>query len=488
MTVDKLKDYVAYTRQHFEEGLIRAGFVQKDAAWKGAINHSKGTTDVTVCLNSDYPFRPPSVIPVDPNEVAWSWHRELNGALCLVAEDDREELWWTDPSAFLEQVESWFDQADSSWPNDRPDLDLDRYFNPSDDRHLYLYDDLHQYCDEFVRFRSEKNNIMRIGRGTRPSKKSKHNKDRFGYVTDLGEVDLPPRSWNDISALINSSVNLDRIIRSWSVEILVLMYRRGTHDGAIVMEAFPTTDGGIGARRLLSGADTEAARMARAGLLAPELQRCRVAIVGIGALGSFIADMLVRSGIRHLTLVDNDIVMPGNLIRHLVGPDMVGMLKTKAVQQHLITHHGITAENITTKDQALTSVEDSATLLKSHDVVVNATADFATTALLHVTAQTLSRRIISAAIQNRGTSYRIDLLPPLEGADPLPSSALDTEQQNPEIFEAGCGSPISPTPPYVVMEAAAATVRHTVGLLTGHPLHPAGEIRNLSTKERRIPE
>ncbi|MEK0226177.1 ThiF family adenylyltransferase [Bifidobacterium mongoliense] len=488
MTVDRLKDYVAYTRQHFEEGLIRAGFVQKDAGWKGAINHSKGTTDVTVCLNSDYPFQPPSVIPVDPSEVAWSWHRELNGALCLVAEDDHEGLWWTDPSAFLEQVKSWFDQADSSWPNDRSDLDLDRYFNPSDDRHLYLYDDLYQYRGEFVRFRPEKNNIMRISRGTRPLKTSKHSKDCFGYVANLGEVDRPPRSWNDISALINSSVNLERRIRSWSVEVLVLMYRRGTHDGAIVVKVFPTTDGGIGVRRLLSGADTEAARMARAGLLAPELQRCRVAIVGIGALGSFIADMLVRSGIRNLTLVDNDIVMPGNLIRHLVGPDMVGMLKTKAVQQHLITHYGIATENITTKDQALTSVEDSATLLKSHDVVVNATADFATTALLHVTAQTLSRRIISAAIQNRGTSYRIDLLPPLEGADPLPSSAPDTEHQNPEIFEAGCGSPISPTPPYVVMEAAAATVRHAVGLLTGHPLHPAGEIRNLSTKKRRIPE
>ena len=201
--------------------------------------------------------------------------------------------------------------------------------------------------------------------------------------------------------------------------------------------------------------------------------------MGAGALGSFVADMLVRSGIRHLTLVDGDIVMPGNLVRHLVGPEAIGQSKVEAVKQHLVVRSGIAAADIAVIDETLTSGDEAVELLSGHDLVVNATADFTTTALLHVTAQALSKRIVSAAIQNDGTSYRIDVLPPLDGADPLPPSSVTGDRIVPGLFEAGCGSPVSPTPPYAVIEAAAATVRHAIGLLVERPLHPAGEARDL---------
>lgn len=481
MTLTEYDDYVAYTRQHFEEGLIRASFTEDDTGgWRGTIVHAGGSTEVLIALRSRYPFQPPRVVPLDPDAVAWSWHRELDGSLCLVAEDDHEGLWWTEAPAFLEHVTAWFEQATAGWPDDRPDLDLDRYFEPSEDECLYLYDDLTRYPSGFVRFRPAANNTMRIGGGTKPAKSSKHSKDRFGYVANLGDVDVPPRTWDDVSARINPSVDLDRRIRNHSIEIVVLIYRRGSHDGAVALEVWPTVDGGIAVRRLRSGADTDAAKAARSGLLAPELRGRRVAVVGVGALGSFITDMLVRSGVRNLSLVDGDVVMPGNLVRHLVGPEAVGRSKVEAVKQHLVDRSGIAVADITVIDHALTSGDEAVELLSDHDLVVNATADFATTALLHVTAQALSKRILSAAIQNDGTSYRIDVLPPFDGADPLPPSSVVVDQPEPELFEAGCGSPISPTPPYAVIEAAAAAVRHTVGLLAERPLHPAGEARDLS--------
>lgn len=479
MTLTEYDDYVAYSRQHFEEGLMRAGFTEDETGWRGAIIHAEGATEVLIMLRSRYPFQPPRVVPVDSDAVAWSWHRELDGSLCLVAEDDHEGLWWTDAPAFLEHVTAWFEQAAAGWPDDRPDLDLDRYFEPSEDERLYLYDDLTRYPSGFIRFRPAANNTMQISGGTKPAKSSKHSKDRFGYIANLGDVDVPPRTWDDVSARINPSVDLDRRIRNHSIEIVVLIYRRGSHDGAITLEVWPTVDGGIAVRRLRSGADTDAAKTARSGLLAPEIRGCRVAVVGAGALGSFVADMLVRSGIRHLTLVDGDIVMPGNLVRHLVGPEAIGQSKVEAVKQHLVVRSGIAAADIAVIDETLTSGDEAVELLSGHDLVVNATADFTTTALLHVTAQPLSKRIVSAAIQNDGTSYRIDVLPPLDGADPLPPSSVTVDRLVPELFEAGCGSPISPTPPYAVIEAAAATVRHAIGLLVERPLHPAGEARDL---------
>lgn len=486
MTLVGYDNYVAYSRQHFEEGLIRAGFTEEEPGWRGTILHGGGGSEVLIALRSRFPFQPPRVVPVDPDAVAWSWHRETDGSLCLVAEDDREELWWTDAPVFLEHVTAWFDQEAAGWPDDRPDLDLDRYFEPSADERIYLYDDLAQYRNGFVRFRPARNDTMRISRGTKPAKTSKHSKDRFGYVADLGELEMPPRTWEDVSALITPSVDLDRRILSHSIEVVVLIYRRGSREGAITLEVWPTKNGGIAVRRLHSGADTATARTIRAGLLAPELVGRRVAIVGVGALGSFIADMLVRSGIRQLTLVDGDVVMPGNPARHLVGPEAVGQWKVEAVKQHLGSRSEIEAADIAVINRALTSSDAALELLSGHELVVNATADFATTALLHVTAQTLATRIVSAAIKNDGTTYRIDLLPPLDGADSLPRSPVHAEQHRPELFEAGCGSPISPTPPYAVIETAAATVRHAIGLLVERPLHPAGEVRDLPTGSMRL--
>ncbi len=479
MTIDEYDEYVAHSRQHFEEGLIRAGFVEVDTGWRGTIAHTGGSTEVVISFRARFPFQPPRVVPVDPDSVTWSWHRELDGALCLVAEDDHDNLWWTETSAFLEHVTAWFEQADAGWPDDRPDLDLERYFQASEDQRLYLYDDLASYPSGFVRFRPSSNNTMRIGSGTRPPKASRHSKDRFGYVADLGDIDVPPRSWQDIAARIAPDVDLDRRIRNHLVDLVVLIYRRGIHDGAIVLEVLPTKDGVTAVRRLRAAADTTAAKTARAGVIAPLLHEARVAIVGVGALGSFTADLLVRAGIRHLTLIDNDIVMPGNLIRHLVGPELVGMPKVTAVKRHLVARHEIAADDIEELDEAISSGDAAMELLTSHDLVVDTSADFATTALLHVAARSARKRIISASIQYDGATYRVDLLPPIEGADPLPTSSVDVDQQPPALFEAGCGSPISPTPPHVAVEAASATVRHVIGLLIEHPVHPSGEVRAL---------
>lgn len=478
-------DYIAHSRQHFEEGLIRSGFVEVDEGWEGAVPHSEGHTTVIVSFPSRFPFQPPRVVPLDREAVPWSWHRELDGSLCLVAEDDHEGLWWTDWIVFLQHVTAWFDQANSGWIGDRPDLDLERYFESSGDRRLYLYDDLAQFRNGFVRFRPSKNSTMRIGRGTRPKKISKHSNDRFGYVVDLGSVDVPPRSWADISSRTAPGVELDRRIRDFRVQIVVLIYKRGSHDGAVALDVTPTVDGGISVKRLRSGADTNEARAARSGLLAPELYECRVAIIGVGALGSFTADMLVRAGIRRLTLIDGDVIMPGNLVRHLVGPDAIGMPKVEAVRTHLLARRDVESDGIVLVEDALTSSEKAAELLRNNDLLVDATADYATTAMLHVVANSLSTQIVSTAIQNKGESYRIDLLPPMKDALPLPSSVLDAVVQAPEVFEVGCGSPISPTPPHVVMEAAAATVRHVIGLLVKRPLHPSGEVRHLPSSAAR---
>lgn len=480
MTFSGYEDYVLYSRQHFEEGLIRAGFVERESGWHGPIEHSGQRTEVILSLPARFPFHPPRVVPTAKDSTPWSWHRELDGALCLVAEDDHDNLWWVEAAAFLEHVTDWFVNSDAGWPGDRPDLDLERYFRRSQDERLYIFDDLEARRDSFVRFRPSANNTMLIGSGTRPPKASKHNNARFGYVADLGEVDVPPRDWGDISAQVRADVNLDHRIRTHLVEIVVLLYRRGAHGGAIVLEVWPTKGGGIEARWLKAAADTDAARFSRAGSAAPLLREVRVAIIGVGALGSFVADMLVRAGVRNLTLVDDDIVKPGNLIRHLVGPQAVGLAKVTAVQQSLAARHQIPTAGITIQEDTVTSGDVAMELLMSHDLVINTSADFSTTALLHVMARSTGQHLVSAVIQNGGATYRVDILPPLNDVPSLTDTIATPHESSRDVFEAGCGSPISPTPPHVAIEAAATTVRHAIGILVANPVHSAGELRDFT--------
>ena len=43
------------------------------------------------------------------------------------------------------------------------------------------------------------------------------------------------------------------------------------------------------------------------------IARARVILFGVGGVGSWVAESLVRTGIRHITLVDSDRVAPTNV-------------------------------------------------------------------------------------------------------------------------------------------------------------------------------
>lgn len=482
MTAAGVDELVAHARQHFEEGLITAGFIKDDGLWKGTVPRGAGSVGIAIALPQKYPFAAPRVFPTDEDEAPWSWHREQGGALCIVAEDDHENLWWVEASNVLDQAAAWFAQADAGWPDDRPDLDLDRYFETSEDTRIYIYEDFETLRTSTVRFEPGSNDTMllRVGEasGKRKSKGSRKS-EVYGYVADLGSIETPPRGWADLEAL--AALDSDQIarIKGGAISVLGLMYDRGGHEGLILLNVRASADGSITAKRLLSAANTTGARMARTGPHAGELAGKSVAIVGVGALGSFIADALARSGIGRLTLVDNDSLLPGNLIRHFASYHFVGADKASAVRGELKLKERMEFDRVKAIIADAREIDRALRLVEDHDLVVNATADFAVTAALHHAAAAVGRSILSAALQNSGETFRIDILPPLAGAESLPTSARPADQNQPLLFEPGCGSPVSPTPPYAVIEAAGAATRHTIGLLIGNPIHPAGEVRHL---------
>jgi len=88
----------------------------------------------------------------------------------------------------------------------------------------------------------------------------------------------------------------------------------------------PVSDPAFNRTKLLVGDDVMSA-----------LGRVRVILFGVGGVGSWCAEGLVRSGITHLTLVDSDCVSQSNINRQLMATARtVGQVKVEALRDRLL--------------------------------------------------------------------------------------------------------------------------------------------------------
>ncbi|MFY7817588.1 MAG: tRNA threonylcarbamoyladenosine dehydratase [Akkermansiaceae bacterium] len=97
----------------------------------------------------------------------------------------------------------------------------------------------------------------------------------------------------------------------------------------------------------------------------------RVAVVGIGGVGSWAVEALARSGIGHLTLIDLDEICVSNVNRQLHAMDgQIGRLKTSAMAERI---HAIHPAAQVEEKQTFYSEKNSQELLgNGFDVVIDA--------------------------------------------------------------------------------------------------------------------
>lgn len=67
------------------------------------------------------------------------------------------------------------------------------------------------------------------------------------------------------------------------------------------------------------------------------LRSAKIILFGVGGVGSWCAEGLVRSGVEDLTLVDSDRIAPSNVNRQLMATvDTIGQVKVEALKEHLL--------------------------------------------------------------------------------------------------------------------------------------------------------
>ena len=68
-----------------------------------------------------------------------------------------------------------------------------------------------------------------------------------------------------------------------------------------------------------------------------KLKNSSVAIFGVGGVGGYVAEALARSGVGHLTLIDNDVVSISNINRQIIAlHSTIGMFKTQVMKNRIL--------------------------------------------------------------------------------------------------------------------------------------------------------
>jgi molybdopterin/thiamine biosynthesis adenylyltransferase len=122
----------------------------------------------------------------------------------------------------------------------------------------------------------------------------------------------------------------------------------------------------------------------------------RVAVLGLGGLGGGVSEMLARTGVGHLTLIDGDVFDPSNLNRQLFcTEDLVGTSKALAAEKR------IEAVNSTVQVTAVHQYADEATLydlIKDSDLVVDCLDSIQTRFTLQAAARKARIPLVAGAI------------------------------------------------------------------------------------------
>ena len=111
------------------------------------------------------------------------------------------------------------------------------------------------------------------------------------------------------------------------------------------------------------------------------IARKRVIIFGVGGVGSWCAESLIRSGIRHLTIVDSDCVSITNINRQLMATTQtVGQPKVDVLRERLLSINP--SAEITALQQIFTAETSESFHLEDYDYIIDAIDSLKDKALL----------------------------------------------------------------------------------------------------------
>jgi hypothetical protein len=221
-------------------------------------------------------------------------------------------------------------------------------------------------------------------------------------------------------------------------------------------------------------------RLLARGRLPDAVRDCRIAVLGVGALGSVVCEVLVRAGVKDIALVDEDVLESGNINRHVATLADVGKPKVPVVARRLrqISPTVRVTEFNANLPSATQAIEAQ---LDEFDIVVDCTSSDAVLSSLARAWWSLPRTFASFSLGFGGKrlfSYGVsgNRFPNADFARSV-RPWLDHESKewggSDEVLEgAGCWSPLFPARYEDILLAAAVCVKELEALVVKRPIEP----------------
>jgi molybdopterin/thiamine biosynthesis adenylyltransferase len=481
------RNRLAGTAAAFEAELENRGFTKHADGWMhGTVpiaTPGGGTVEesVRIALTDSFPFTAPRVaLPTAPEVL--TWHLSPEGVLCLFRASDDPGRPWETVDGLFGRIAEWFDENSKGWPDDPGDPDLQRYFGLGIE-YLVTYDGAERAVGALtVEFANSKEWIHLIP-NNQNRRRRRRDSTMWSYGVDIGVLAEPIWDWSTLrQALPKEHRDEIESLAMSETGVLLVHYARDGSEGvrraAIALFMRPPKVQKAKQRgrvttppRLPENAepsitvleiadDTPAARWYRAGPDVEAMRSKHVAIIGCGAVGSFTADLLARSGVGELTLVDPERLTPGNCVRHLADRRHVPNKKVHAIRDILVAGELITADKVTAIDGRATAAIAAELLMNTH-LVIDATANAAVSGLLRDIADQIGKvNFLKVSLHRDGALVRIDRYGEGTRVDNNRPEFIDAAPTAGASYrEGGCGDPISPTPPAAVLHAASTASR-----------------------------
>lgn len=145
-------------------------------------------------------------------------------------------------------------------------------------------------------------------------------------------------------------------------------------------------------------------RLLARGRLSKMLSTTPTIVIGVGALGSIIAEMLVREGLLNIALIDDDLLEAGNIVRHTLTLNDIDKFKTEVLKAKLesINPH-VVVETLHEKfPENITEIQD---ILTDYRLVVDCTGSDDVLNLLSIPKFSIPKYFASFSL-----GYRADRL------------------------------------------------------------------------------
>ena len=483
------------TDQHFHlesleafiSELESAGFRQATdsdlSRWTGEVHPAfEPLTDaktMDIVIAPGWPFRPPAVFVQRLN----THHSMRSGLVCMWREGD-PSLEWTTLEGLNARIEKWCDNAINGWEDDRLDQDAWLNFWPKDA--LIATFDLGSLAIHYHGWGEFHGVVNRdpFRLQIEPGRPSAGNLLK-GLWFHAGELTAPPpRQLSEVPAhlprgqrrglqrALKDRRRPEPLVSSGGVDLILFCWERKGRIDLLVMVCKGIEDK-VEAIAVQLGPKDNHSLVLRAGPDAETLRIQKATLFGAGALGGHTATLLAESGFGSLKLVDPDVLLPGNVVRHVAGHGQVGTAKVHAVQAVIADHAPWTKvtcfqEGPWTPSAIRERIEDA-------DIVVDTTGNEALLNSLAMMAKEMEKALVSGALYRGGFIGRVQrqALPtdtPIHLREdsakyPVIPAAMEGEDfASPQL---GCSAPINNAPPTAVAACASLIAQAAIDVLTG---------------------